>query len=146
MRSCYGNDLGINRLINRENISIKKSLFPSTITDTLKKLVLASVVTAVIVFVIFGMHAGISLLLGAVPVIVGLLVSTPIAYKSRDTKKASTIVISALKAEAVKILIIIFLLWLAFKFYEQIVPLANICGVIIAAIVSGISVTKLEIK
>ena len=146
MRSCYGNDLGINRLINRENISIKKSLFPSTITDTLKKLVLASVVTAVIVFVLFGMHAGISLLLGAVPVIVGLLVSTPIAYKSHDTKKASTIVISALKAEAVKILIIIFLLWLAFKFYEQIVPLANICGVIIAAIVSGISVTKLEIK
>ena len=133
-------------MINRENISIKKSLFPSTITDTLKKLVLASVVTAVIVFVLFGMHAGISLLLGAVPVIVGLLVSTPIAYKSSDTRKASTIVISALKAEAVKILIIIFLLWLAFKFYEQIVPLANICGVIIAAIVSGISVTKLEIK
>ena len=138
--------LGINRLINRENISIKKSLFPSTITDTLKKLVLASVVTAVIVFVLFGMHAGISLLLGAVPVIVGLLVSTPIAYKSRDTKKASTIVISALKAEAVKILIIIFLLWLVFKFYEQIVPLANVGGVIIAAIVSGIGVTKLEIK
>ena len=133
-------------MINRENISIKKSLFPSTIIDTLKKLVLASVVTAVIVFVLFGMHAGISLLLGAVPVIVGLLVSSPIAYKLRDTKKASTIVISALKAEAVKILIIIFLLWLAFKFYEQIVPLANICGVIIAAIVSGISVTKLEIK
>ena len=146
MRSCYGNDLGINRLINRENISIKKSLFPSIITDTLKKLVLASVVTAVIVFVFFGMHAGMSLLLGVVPVIVGLLVSAPIAYKSRDTKKGSTIVISALKAEAVKILIIIFLLWLAFKFYEQIVPLANICGVIIAAIVSGISVTKLEIK
>ena len=138
--------MGINRLINRENISIKKSLFPSTITDTLKKLVLASVVTAVIVFVLFGMHAGISLLLGAVPVIVGLLVSTPIAYKSRDTKKASTIVISALKAEAVKILIIIFLLWLVFKFYEQIVPLANIGGVIIAAIVSGIGVSKLEIK
>lgn len=138
--------LGINRLINRENISIKKSLFPSIIIDTLKKLVLASFVTAVIVFVFFGMHAGISLLLGAVPVIVGLLVSSPIAYKSRDTKKASTIVMSALKAEAVKILIIIFLLWLVFKFYEQIVPLANICGVIIAAIVSGISVTKLEIK
>ena len=133
-------------MINRENISIKKSLFPSIIIDTLKKLVLASFVTAVIVFVFFGMHAGISLLLGAVPVIVGLLVTTPIAYKSRDTKKASTIVISALKAEVVKILIIIFLLWLAFKFYEQIVPLANICGVIIAAIVSGISVTKLEIK
>ena len=133
-------------MINRENISIKKSLFPSIITDTLKKLVLASVVTAVIVFVFFGMHAGMSLLLGVVPVIVGLLVSAPIAYKSRDTKKGSTIVISALKAEAVKILIIIFLLWLAFKFYEQIVPLANICGVIIAAVVSGISVTKLEIK
>ena len=146
MRSCYGNDLGTIRLINRENISIKKSLFPSIITDTLKKLVLASVVTAVIVFVFFGMHAGMSLLLGVVPVIVGLLVSAPIAYKSRDTKKGSTIVISALKAEAVKILIIIFLLWLAFKFYEQIVPLANICGVIIAAVVSGISVTKLEIK
>lgn len=138
--------LGINRLINRENISIKKSLFPSLIIDTLKKLVLVSVVMAAIVFLFFGMHAGISVLLGAFPVIVGLLVSGPIAYKSRDTKKASTIVISALKAEAVKILIIIFLLWLVFKFYEQIVPLANVGGVIIAAIVSGIGVTKLEIK
>ena len=138
--------LGINSLINRESISIKKSLFPSLIIDTLKKLVLVSVVMAAIVFLFFGMHASISVLLGAFPVIVGLLVSGPIAYKSRDTKKASTIVISALKAEVVKILIIIFLLWLAFKFYEQIVPLANICGVIIAAIVSGISVTKLEIK
>ena len=136
----------INRLMNRENISIKKSLFPSLIIDTLKKLVLAAVITAVIVLVFFGMHASISLLLGVVPVIVGLLVSAPIAYKSRGTKKASTIVISALKAEVVKILIIIFLLWLVFKFYEQIVPLANICGVIIAAIVSGIGVTKLEIK
>ena len=138
--------LGINRLINRENISIKKSLFPSLIIDTLKKLVLVSVVMAAIVFLFFGMHASISVLLGAFPVIVGLLVSGPIAYKSRDTKKASTIVISALKAEAVKILIIIFLLWLVFKFYEQIVPLANIGGVIIAAIVSGIGVSKLEIK
>ena len=138
--------MGINRLINRENISIKKNLFPSLIIDTLKKLVLVSVVMAVIVFVFFGMHAGISTMLGAFPVIVGLLVSGPIAYKSRDTIKASTIVINALKAEAVKILIIIFLLWLVFKFYEQIVPLANICGVIIAAIVSGIGVTKLEIK
>jgi ATP synthase protein I len=138
--------LGINRLINRENISIKKSLFPSLIIDTLKKLILVSVVMAAIVFLFFGMHASISLLLGAFPVIVGLLVSGPIAYKSRDTKKGSTIVISALKAEAVKILIIIFLLWLAFKFYEQIVPLANICGVIIAAVISGIGVTKLEIK
>jgi ATP synthase protein I len=146
LRTCYGNDLGITRLINKENISIKKGLFPSLIIDTLKKLVLVSVVSAVTALVFFGMHAGISLLLGVVPVIVGLLVSAPIAYKSSDTKKASTIVISALKAEIVKILIIIFLLWLAFKFYEQIVPLANICGVIIAAVISGIGVTKLEIK
>lgn len=146
MRTCCGINFGISGLVNRENISIKKSLFPSLIKDTLRKLVFVSIVLAVIVFVFFGMHAGISLLLGAVPVIVGLFVSAPIAYKSRGTKKAPTIIISALKAEAVKILIIIFLLWLAFNFYEQIVPLANICGVIIAAIISGISITKLEIK
>tara|TARA_B100000035_G_scaffold315481_1_gene336892 strand:- start:65979 stop:66380 length:402 start_codon:yes stop_codon:yes gene_type:complete len=133
-------------MTNKQNISKKKGLFPSLIIDTLRKLILVSFISALIVFVFFGMHASLSLILGTVPVLIGLLASGPIAFRSRDSKKASTILISALKAEAVKILIIIFLLWLAFRFYEQIVPLANICGVIIAAIVSGIGVTKLEIK
>jgi len=55
-------------------------------------------------------------------------------------------VLNALKAEGVKILIIILLLWMIFNFYEDKVPLAIVFGLAIAAIFSGIGLTKIETK
>jgi len=118
--------------------------FPSLMIDMLRKLCLTSIISALVVSVIFGLHAGISVFLGALAVIIGLVISIPISNRPRETKKASKILVNALKAEGVKILIIIFLLWLVFNFYENIVPIAIVFGLSIAAIYSGIGVTKIE--
>ncbi len=124
----------------------KKGLFPPYVKNMLIKLSSISVISALIVSGFFGLHAGISVLSGALVVIIGLIVSTPIANKSRGTNKASSIVMDALKAEGVKILIIILLLWVIFNFYEDKVPLAIVFGLAIAAIFSGIGLTKIETK
>ena len=122
----------------------KIGYFPTLILEMIRKLSVISLVLALLVSVIFGLHAGISVFCGALSVIIGLLISTPIANKPSETEKASTILVNALKAEGIKIIVIFFLLWLAFSFYENIVPIAIVFGLSIAAIYSGIGVTKIE--
>ena len=124
----------------------KKGLFPPYVKNMLIKLSTISIISALIVLGFFGLHASISVLSGAFVVIIGLIVSTPIANKSQETNEASSIVMDALKAEGVKILIIILLLWAIFNFYEDKVPLAIIFGLAVAAIFSGIGLTKLDTK
>jgi len=124
----------------------KKGLFPPYVKNMLIKLSTISIISALIVLGFFGLHASISVLSGAFVVIIGLIVSTPIAHKSRETNEASGVVMDALKAEGVKILIIILLLWAIFNFYEDKVPLAIIFGLAVAAIFSGIGLTKLDTK
>jgi ATP synthase protein I len=130
----------------QQDANKKKGLFPPYVKNMLIKLSSISVISALIVSGFFGLHAGISVLSGALVVIIGLIVSIPIANKSRETNKASSIVMDALKAEGVKILIIILLLWVIFNFYEDKVPLAIVFGLAIAAIFSGIGLTKIETK
>jgi len=130
----------------QQDANKKKGLFPPYVKNMLIKLSSISVISALIVSGFFGLHAGISVLSGALVVIIGLIVSTPIANKSRGTNKASSIVMDALKAEGVKILIIILLLWVIFNFYEDKVPLAIVFGLAIAAIFSGIGLIKIETK
>ena len=130
----------------QQDANKKKGLFPPYVKNMLIKLSSISVISALIVSGFFGLHAGISVLCGTFVVIVGLIVSTPIANRSWGTNKASSIVTDALKAEGIKILIIILLLWAIFNFYEDKVPLAIIFGLAIAAIFSGIGLTKLDTK
>ena len=129
-----------------QKVNIKKEFFPPYLKNMLIKLSIISVISALIVSVLFGLHAGTSVLFGALAVVVGLIVSAPIANKSRRTKEASTILIDALKAEGVKIVVIIISLWAIFNFYENKVPLAIVFGLAIAAIFSGIGLTKLDTK
>tara|TARA_B110000285_G_scaffold197262_1_gene228794 strand:- start:36 stop:443 length:408 start_codon:yes stop_codon:yes gene_type:complete len=130
----------------QQQVNKKKGLFPPYVKNMLIKLSTISTISALIVLGFFGLHAGISVLSGAFVVIIGLTISTPIANKSRGTNEASSIVMDALKAEGVKILIIILLLWAIFNFYEDKVPLAIIFGLAVAAIFSGIGLTKLDTK
>ena len=130
----------------QQQVNKKKGLFPPYVKNMLIKLSTISIISALIVLGFFGLHAGISVLSGAFVVIIGLIVSTPIANKSQETNEASSIVMNALKAEGVKILIIILLLWAIFNFYEDKVPLAIIFGLALAAIFSGIGLTKLDTK
>lgn len=130
----------------QQQVNKKKGLFPPYVKNMLIKLSTISTISALIVLGFFGLHAGISVLSGAFVVIIGLTISTPIANKSRATNEASSIVMDALKAEGVKILIIILLLWAIFNFYDDKVPLAIIFGLAIAAIFSGIGLTKIDTK
>ena len=130
----------------QQPVNKKKGLFPPYVKNMLIKLSTISTISALIVLGFFGLHAGISVLSGAFVVIIGLTISTPIANKSRGTNEASSIVMDALKAEGVKILIIILLLWAIFNFYDDKVPLAIIFGLAIAAIFSGIGLTKIDTK
>ena len=130
----------------QQQVNKKKGLFPPYVKNMLIKLSTISIISALIVLGFFGLHAGISVLSGAFVVIIGLIVSTPIANKSQETNEASSIVIDALKAEGVKILIIILLLWAIFNFYEDKVPLAIVFGLAVAAIFSGIGLSKLDTK
>lgn len=130
----------------QQQVNKKKGLFPPYVKNMLIKLSTISTISALIVLGFFGLHAGISVLSGAFVVIIGLTISTPIANKYRETNKASNIVMDALKAEGVKILIIILLLWAIFNFYDDKVPLAIIFGLAIAAIFSGIGLTKIDTK
>lgn len=130
----------------QQQVNKKKGLFPPYVKNMLIKLSTISIISALIVLGFFGLHAGISVLSGAFVVIIGLIVSTPIANKSREINEASSIVMDALKAEGVKILIIILLLWAIFNFYEDKVPLAIIFGLAVAAIFSGIGLSKLDTK
>ena len=130
----------------QQQVNKKKGLFPPYVKNMLIKLSAISTISALIVLGFFGLHTGISVLSGAFVVIIGLTISTPIANKSRGTNEASSIVMDALKAEGVKILIIILLLWAIFNFYDDKVPLAIIFGLAIAAIFSGIGLTKIDTK
>jgi len=130
----------------QQQVNKKKGLFPPYVKNMLIKLSTISTISALIVLGFFGLHAGISVLSGAFVVIIGLIISTPIANNSRGTNEASSIVMDALKAEGVKILIIILLLWAIFNFYDDKVPLAIIFGLAIAAIFSGIGLTKIDTK
>jgi ATP synthase protein I len=56
------------------------------------------------------------------------------------------VIIDALKAEVVKILIIVILLWVTFTVYEEKVPIAIVLGIAIAAIFSGIAISRQETK
>ena len=98
-----------------------------------------------------GIHGALSALAGGGSAIAGGLAASVIARRSEDNnkeeknKEAAAILVSLLKAEAVKILTIIILLFITFKFYTaHLVPWALILGLAAAAIVSGMAVTSLN--
>jgi ATP synthase protein I len=110
-----------------------------------KMLRLQLIATAVVVIAslaISGLHAGLSAALGGVAVIIAAFVASKIAQ--RKSVEAAAVLINLLKAEAVKVLIIIVLLLVVFKVYKQLVPFALIVGLAAAALVSGAAMSKLD--
>ena len=103
---------------------------------------IATAVIAIASLVISGLHAGLSAALGGAVVIVGAFVGSKIARRSN--KVATAILINLLKAEAVKILIIIVMLLVSYKIYKQLVPFALIVGLAAAALVSGAAMSRLD--
>jgi ATP synthase protein I len=110
-----------------------------------KMLRLQMVVTALITIgalVLFGFNAGVSGFIGGFSVMFAAFFATKIA--NREVKTPSGALFNLLKAEALKILIIIAVLFFVFKFYKQLVPPALLAGVAAAALISGAAIGKLN--
>lgn len=126
-------------------MALLKSI-PTEVIDMMKKLHIIVLVVALIVFFISGFSAALSVILGALCVTLGIIISSPIAYKAKGDVKASKIVTDALKGELVKILTIVVTLAGLFIFITAIVPIFIILGLAIAAIFSGMAISKVDIK
>ena len=118
--------------------------YPSEVKVAIKKILIIEIILAFVLLFLINWHASLSLLLGGLSVLVGILVSAPIAYRKQNADKPSGIIFDALKAEAIKILIIVIMLWLVFRFYDYKIPFVIVIGLGIAALFSGVALTKLE--
>jgi len=121
----------------------KLDFLPITYRKMIVRQLVFGIVVAIILGFIFTIHAGLSLLAGIMPVVLGVVVASPIANKKNKDNPAS-IVINALKAEAIKILLILGVLWLEFKFYSDLVPMALVFGLIAAALISAIAISNID--
>jgi len=83
-----------------------------------------------------GVNAAISAFAGGASAIVGGYAGMLIAQSPRGSA-AGTVLITLLKAEVVKILMIAILLLITFKYYQGLVPLALIGGLAGSALASG---------
>ncbi len=116
----------------------------SVFSNMLRWQLVATGVVALVALFIFGVHAGISAVAGGLSVVVAAFVASKIAQRSN--KEASAILINMLKAEAIKILLVVILLFITFKVYKQLVPIALIAGLAAAALFSGAAMAKQDIK
>ena len=121
----------------------KLDFLPMTYKKMIVRQLVFGIVVAIILGFIFTIHVGLSLLAGIMPVVLGVVVASPIANKKNKDNPAS-IVINALKAEAIKILLILVVLWLEFKFYSDLVPMALVFGLIAAALISAIAISNID--
>ena len=104
----------------------------------------ATAAVALVALFVSGLQAGISASAGGFSVIIGAFIASKIAQRSDKKKDASAILFNLLKAEAVKILVIVVLLFITFKVYKQLVPFALIVGLAAAALFSGAAISKLD--
>lgn len=111
----------------------------------LKIQLVATLVVAVIAMFASGLNASISAMLGGACVLLGASAAAMVAKRSANNKDASAILVNLLKAEAVKIFVIIILLVIVFKLYQQLVPFALIAGLAAAALFSGAALSKLKV-
>lgn len=105
---------------------------------------IATFTVALIALLLSSAHASFSAAAGGFSVIIAAFIATKIAEKSNHKKDASAILMTLLKAEAVKIILIVVFLFITFKLYKQLVPFALICGLAAAALFSGAAISKLD--
>jgi len=96
---------------------------------------------AIIAFVISGINASLSAIAGGLSVVLAAFIASRVAISKR--KDAASVLGSMLKAELIKIFLIVLFLYIAIKGLKQdLVPWALIIGLAAAAIISGASISK----
>jgi ATP synthase protein I len=111
----------------------------------IKVQLVASIAVALVALVITGLHGGMSALLGGASVIIGAMMASKIAKRQARSEDPTSILLNLLKAEAVKILVIVVLLAIIFNVYGQLVPFALIAGLAAAALFSGAALSRLNV-
>ena len=111
----------------------------------LKIQLVATLAVALVMYFVSGAHAALSAVFGGLSVVVGAYVASLVAKRGANKTEASAILINLLKAEAVKILMIIVILVIVFSCYKQLVPFALIAGLAAAALFSGAALSKLNV-
>lgn len=107
--------------------------------------VMATAAVIIVAFIVSGLQAAVSALLGGVSVIIGAWFASRIAEKGRSKTDPTAVLLNLLKAEAVKILIIAIILFVVFKLYQALVPFALIAGLAAAALFSGAALAKSQV-
>lgn len=106
---------------------------------------LSTLLIGLVAWWVAGASGLISALIGGGVVLVGSFAASRIAKRSENSTQAGAILINMLIAEAVKILVIVLLLWLGFKVYaDSMVLMALFCALAAAAILSGSAVYALN--
>lgn len=102
----------------------------------------ATAVVAIVALVLSDVSAAISAVAGGASVTIGAFFAAKIAQKSK--KDATAVLVNLLKAEAVKVLVIVILLFITFIVYKQLVPFALIAGLAATALISGAAMSRLD--
>lgn len=113
------------------NITISRA-----VTQAARWQIIATALIALALLAFTGLHAAVSALLGGASVIAGCFAGAAVTGNGRNTNPGA-LLITLLKAEAIKIVVIVLLLFIVYKYYEGLVPLALIGGLAGAALISG---------
>jgi len=124
---------------------LSASITSDVFSKMLKIQLVATLAVAVVAMLISGLNASFSAVVGGASVMVGALAATAIARRSANSMDSAAVLVNMLKAEAVKILVIVILLAVIFNVYKQLVPLALIAGLAAAALLSGLALSKLKV-
>ncbi|MBZ4200798.1 MAG: ATP synthase subunit I [Methylotenera sp.] len=111
----------------------------------LKAQLLATIVVTLLALLLAGLHAGVSAVLGGGSVVIGAMTASRVAKRQTRNGDPTAILLNLLKAEAVKILVIVGLLAIIFNVYGQLVPFALIAGLAAAALFSGAALSRLNV-
>ena len=121
------------------------SITSDVFSKMLKVQLVATLAVAVVALLVSGLNASVSAVLGGASVVLGALAATAIAKRGANKEDPTAILVNLLKAEAIKILVIIILLVIIFNVYKQLVPFALIAGLAAAALFSGAALSKLKV-
>lgn len=98
----------------------------------------ATILAAVAAWILGSPNAGLSALCGGVVSIVGSLAFSAFARPAR-IQTAGTALLSVLRAEAVKVMVIVVLLWLAMTLYKDMVPTVFIATFMLAVLIQSMA-------
>jgi ATP synthase protein I len=89
---------------------------------------------------LWGMHAGVSALLGGLVSMAAGAVFAIVAYKGRGASAGSALRV-ALRAEAAKVIAVVLLLWLVLATYKEVVALGFLGAFVVTVVIFSAAIT-----